>query len=156
MAVQGGSVHLGSLSIEQLQQLRKAGQDEIEDLSQSLAQLQNAVYRLNNSKHAAGEYATLQAGNEILVPMTPSVYVPGSVIAQQNLLVDLGTGYYAEMTVQEAEAYFARRVKTVKEQIEKATQMLSQKRQQIEAITIVLQRKTMLAAGAAPAAAGSS
>lgn len=146
MAQASGSVHLGSLSIDQLTQLQKAGQEEISGLSESVAQLQNAVMRLNNSKNAAGEYAQQQNGNEVLVPMTPSVYVPGSVVKQERLLVDLGTGYYAEMTVPQAEAYFSRRIKIVKEQIEKATQLLSQKRQQTEAITIVLQRKTHLAA----------
>ena len=137
-------MHLGSLSIDQLQQLRNASQQEIEYLSHSLAQLQTAVERLQNSKKCAGEYADVSEGNDILVPMTSSVYVPGVIAKNEMVLVDLGTGYYCEKTPAQAEEYFARRIKTVKEQIEKANHVLSQKKQQTEAISMVLQRKSQM------------
>lgn len=34
---------------------------------------------------------------EILVPLTGSMYVPGVVKQVDNLIIDVGTGYYAEM-----------------------------------------------------------
>uniref|UniRef100_A0A7S1EUP1 Prefoldin subunit 5 n=1 Tax=Timspurckia oligopyrenoides TaxID=708627 RepID=A0A7S1EUP1_9RHOD len=141
-----GSISLGSLSIEQLQQLRQAGQQELEFLNQSVAQLQNAVDRLQSSRSCAMEYSNLQQDNPLMVPLTSSIYVEGVVKNDQKLLVDLGTGYFAERTPEQAAEYFKRRVVTVKEQIEKASSALSQKRQHVEAVTIVLQRKVALSA----------
>lgn len=34
---------------------------------------------------------------EILVPLTGSMYVPGFVKQIDSLIIDVGTGYYAEM-----------------------------------------------------------
>lgn len=35
-------------------------------------------------------------GKTILVPLTGSMYVPGSITDTTNVLIDIGTGYYAQ------------------------------------------------------------
>ncbi len=35
-------------------------------------------------------------GTPILVPLTPSLYVPGNLAATDTVLVDVGTGFYVE------------------------------------------------------------
>jgi hypothetical protein len=35
-------------------------------------------------------------GTPILVPLTPSLYVPGKLAATDTVLVDVGTGFYVE------------------------------------------------------------
>lgn len=35
-------------------------------------------------------------GKSILVPLTGSMYIPGSIADTENVLIDIGTGYYAQ------------------------------------------------------------
>ena len=35
-------------------------------------------------------------GTPILVPLTPSLYVPGKLASTDTVLVDIGTGFYVE------------------------------------------------------------
>eukprot|EP00184_Porphyridium_aerugineum_P006178 CAMPEP_0184702022 /NCGR_PEP_ID=MMETSP0313-20130426/22433_1 /TAXON_ID=2792 /ORGANISM="Porphyridium aerugineum, Strain SAG 1380-2" /LENGTH=118 /DNA_ID=CAMNT_0027162315 /DNA_START=55 /DNA_END=408 /DNA_ORIENTATION=+ len=115
-----GSVPLGSLSLDQLQQLHSASQQEVEFFNQSIAQLQSAVERYQNSKRCCSEYGKLTESTPTMVPLTTSIYVRGKVVHDEKLLVDLGTGYFVEQDPEDAEKYFDRRVNAVKEQIEKA------------------------------------
>lgn len=36
-------------------------------------------------------------GETILVPLTGSMYVPGTIADVEHVLIDIGTGYYAQM-----------------------------------------------------------
>jgi len=38
------------------------------------------------------------AGKKMLVPLTASLYVPGSLDDAEKVLVDVGTGYFIEVT----------------------------------------------------------
>lgn len=148
----GGTVPLGNLPPKQLERIQTDLQREIEVISASLTQLSNAVQRLTASKENAMQVGSMQLGKEIMVPLTNAIYVPGHISSVSKLLIDIGTGYYVEKTPTEAEEYFARRAVLLKEEHDKATQVHTQKRQQLEAVSAVLQRKTMEAAsaGAAP------
>lgn len=48
----------------------------------------------------AGELANFSTdnvlGKTILVPLTNSLYVPGELVDVQNIILDVGTGYYVE------------------------------------------------------------
>lgn len=35
-------------------------------------------------------------GKTILVPLTGSMYVPGTILDTDNVIIDIGTGYYAQ------------------------------------------------------------
>lgn len=37
-----------------------------------------------------------RTGTPILVPLTPSLYVPGKLASTKTVLVDVGTGFYVE------------------------------------------------------------
>lgn len=39
-------------------------------------------------------------GTPILVPLTPSLYVPGQLASTDVVLVDVGTGFYVEKVCQ--------------------------------------------------------
>lgn len=36
------------------------------------------------------------AGKPLLVPLTTSLYVPGTLADSKNVIVDIGTGFYVE------------------------------------------------------------
>jgi len=39
---------------------------------------------------------TARLGKPILVPLTTSLYVPGTLADKENVIVDVGTGFYVE------------------------------------------------------------
>jgi len=48
-------------------------------------------------RHRRGQRLTRQfAGKPILVPLTTSLYVPGTLADIENVIVDVGTGFYVE------------------------------------------------------------
>lgn len=38
----------------------------------------------------------MDLGKQILVPLTSSLYVPGTIADTENVIVDVGTGFYVE------------------------------------------------------------
>lgn len=138
----GGTIPLGNLPPKQLERLQTDLQREVEAISSSLSQLANAVQRLTASKENASQVGKMEMGKEIMVPLTSAIYVPGNLSDTSKVLIDIGTGFYVEKTPLEAERHFAKRAALLKEEQEKATQIHTQKRQQLEAVSAVLQRKT--------------
>lgn len=51
------------------------------------------------------------------------MYVTGKMADANNVIVDIGTGYYAEKNVEDAKDYFKRKVEYVTEQMEKIQQV---------------------------------
>eukprot|EP00187_Rhodella_violacea_P019158 CAMPEP_0184723210 /NCGR_PEP_ID=MMETSP0314-20130426/24495_1 /TAXON_ID=38298 /ORGANISM="Rhodella maculata, Strain CCMP 736" /LENGTH=153 /DNA_ID=CAMNT_0027187971 /DNA_START=14 /DNA_END=472 /DNA_ORIENTATION=+ len=141
------NIPLQALPLEQLDKLRQNTERELDYLNQTLATLSTASRRFSASKSTALD---LQAGVDAaasaaassaaappppptLVPITPSMYVPGRMVDPGTLTVDLGTGYYAEMNPKQAAGYFERKVEAVRVQMEIAQGNATQKRQQLEA-----------------------
>jgi hypothetical protein len=46
-----------------------------------------------------------EVGREILIPLTSSLYVPGRLTDVENVVIDVGTGYYVKKV-----SYFPRRM----------------------------------------------
>lgn len=51
------------------------------------------------------------------------MYVTGKLADANNVIVDIGTGYYAEKNIEDAKDYFKRKVEYVTEQMEKIQQV---------------------------------
>lgn len=64
---------------------------------ESLQTLKMAKTKFAGSKDAVEQLNPDWKQKEILVPLTGSMYVPGVVKEIDNLIIDVGTGYYAEM-----------------------------------------------------------
>ena len=78
---------------------------------------------------------------EILVPLTGSMYVPGSLSDPGKVLVDVGTGYYIEKDVEAAKDYFSKKVKYVTEQMEKVQGIGNEKNKIREVVMDVMEGK---------------
>ena len=48
----------------------------------------------------------------VLVPLNTSLYIPGKLCDPKSLIVELGTGYFAEKTDAEANDLIERKVRT--------------------------------------------
>lgn len=83
-----------------------------------------------------------RAGQEMLVPLTNSLYVQGTVDNVQSLIVDVGTGYYIEKSAQEAQDFLGRKIELVKGKLAELEGALNGKRQNVEQVMMVIQQKS--------------
>jgi prefoldin alpha subunit len=75
-------------------------------------------------------------GQDMLIPLTQSLFIEGTfricVISgtfenQEKVLVDYGTGYFVERSIEQAKDFSDRKIKLLKENGEKVTDMVNQK-----------------------------
>ena len=68
------------------------------------------VSRFQESGDSMARMTPENSGKDILVPLTGSMYVPGTLVECEKVVVDVGTGYYVEKDVKAAKDYFSRKV----------------------------------------------
>lgn len=129
---------ISQLSIDQLNQMKGSLEQEIQALAQNYGALKEAQSRFADSKRTAHELGQSEEGNEILVPLSAALYVPGKVANKDSLLIDVGTGYYLEKTVEGAKDYFQRKINVVDKNTASLEGIIAQKKQNNEAITMML------------------
>lgn len=89
-----------------------------------------------------------------MLPLTSSLYVSGEVSEVEKVLVDIGTGYYVEMSTADACSYYDRRIKTLQENLQTVQQTLRDRQNMLMQVQSVLQEKVAAAAAqTGPAAA---
>lgn len=74
------------------------------------------------------------AGKTILVPLTTSLYVPGTLSDTENVLVDIGTGYYVEKSAGDAETFYGGKVETLSRNLADLEKILTQKSQNVRIV----------------------
>lgn len=98
----GLSVNLASLSVPQLRSLQTRLTSELEHLTSSHAKLRAAQAKFRDCVNSINDGVTGSAKkgtdgrDEILVPLTSSLYVKGRLTDREKVLVDVGTGFYVE------------------------------------------------------------
>ncbi|KAI4233572.1 MAG: hypothetical protein L6R40_007023 [Gallowayella cf. fulva] len=107
---QSQPINLSTLPIPQLTSIKNQLTQELQHLTNSFAQLRAAQAKFRdciksiregiekeerkpNENTAAQQQ---QQQQKILVPLTPSLYVPGTLVSTETVLVDIGTGFYVE------------------------------------------------------------
>merc|ERR1719277_1090755 len=134
------AVAITELPIQSLRQLQQQVTDQYEYISRNLATLKMARNRFNSSKLILDSYTESNDGKDTLIPLTESLYVPGT-LHTKKVMVDLGVGYYAERTPKEAQQYFDRKVKFVQKKIDQLSQKMTETENSKEQIEEVLRNK---------------
>ncbi|KAJ1675197.1 subunit of tubulin prefoldin, partial [Spiromyces aspiralis] len=89
-------VNLDSFSLQQLSQIREQLEQEISQLTSGFTQLKQAQASFRDCKMSLDALKPENKDKPILVPLTESLYVPGTLDDIKSVLVDVGTGYYIE------------------------------------------------------------
>lgn len=131
-------VDLGQLTLEQLGKVKEALESDLEQLNVHFQSLQVAASRFHTAGLSVQALSEQNEGNAMLIPLTSSLYVPGKVGSTKTVLIDIGTGYYVEKTPSEGADYCKRKVKLLKENIEKLASIVSQKRDQVSQVTTTI------------------
>lgn len=135
-------LEVSDMNIYQLNAIRVQLEQEIELLAKSVEQLAVLMNRFKESEMSVYKQSQLGANNEILVPLTTSMYVNGVVKENKKFLVDIGTGYYVEKDLESALDYFSRKVKYLNGEIDRLTKTIQAKANMREAIIADFQYKT--------------
>ena len=134
-------VTLDRMSFQDLMQVRNSLEQDLQGLQVSLQQLGTAKGKYQASAGALDSLEGEVEGKEALVPLTGSLYAPGKLTAQERILVDLGTGYYAEKSIKDARAFMMRKVAYLEENIKKAMEVAETKQTQMEAVMLTMQMR---------------
>ncbi|EEC67212.1 hypothetical protein OsI_34105 [Oryza sativa Indica Group] len=89
-------IEVEKLSVEQLKALKEQTDLEVNLLQDSLTKIRSAATRLENASAALHDLSLRPKGKKMLVPLTASLYVPGTLDDSEKVLVDVGTGYFIE------------------------------------------------------------
>lgn len=95
-------VDLATLSLPQLRSLQSRLTSELEHLTSSHAKLRAAQAKFRECVRSINDGVTgsekqgTKDQDEILVPLTSSLYVKGRLTDREKVLVDVGTGFYVE------------------------------------------------------------
>ncbi|XP_038077638.1 prefoldin subunit 5-like [Patiria miniata] len=136
------AIDLMQLALPQLNMLKEEIEQEVEVLQGSLQQLKIAQGRFIESTDSLNKFKKPESeGKEILVPLTSSLYVPGKLKDINNVLIDIGTGFYIEKTLPQAQGYFKRKVDFVTKQMERVQPVLIEKSKMRQVVTEVMNMK---------------
>ena len=135
-------IEVSDMNIYQLNSIRVQLEQEIELLGRSVEQLIVLMNRFKESEMSVFKQSQLSANNEILVPLTTSMYVNGVVKDNKKFLVDIGTGYYVEKDLDSALDYFRRKVKYLNGEIDRLTKAIQAKINMRDSIIADFQYKT--------------
>jgi prefoldin alpha subunit len=134
-------INLASLSLEQLNQLKTQHQEEVQSLTANYAALRDGMARYQEAKAAVGAMGRKAEGREILVPLTQSLYVPGKVIDGDTLLVDIGTGYYAEKNQKDTEEFLNRKAGMVETNLTSLREVIDMKRKAYDTLVMFMRQR---------------
>ncbi|KAH0609660.1 uncharacterized protein H6S33_013146 [Morchella sextelata] len=138
---QSQQIDLNTLSVDNLSAVKKQLDEELEHLTQSFQKLRQAQ---NKFKECINTVKTgLRPGKTILVPLTNSLYVPGTLADTENVLVDIGTGYYVEKSAADAEKFYNGKVENLTKNLTDLEKIVSQKSQNVRIVEDVLRQKVM-------------
>ena len=143
MSAQPGmqAVDLTKLNLMQLTQFKNGLDTDLQFYQESLQNLKLAQSKFQESAESMTKLNPESAGQEILVPLTGSMYVPGQLANPDKVVVDIGTGYYVEKSSKKAKEYFDRKVKFVTENMERVQSIGNEKAKIRELVMDVMQEK---------------
>ena len=139
----GRSVDIDSMSLEQLNQLKTSEESRLQVITNHYATLRASSARFQASKDALSAINPSSEGKDIMSPLTESLYVPGMIKEPSKVMVELGTGYYAEKSVKDAIAFLDRKNKLVSANSDNIMEVITVTRRNIESITVAMQGKMM-------------
>ena len=128
------NINLMDLPVHQLQAVRSQIDDEVGELTRSFAHLRAAHAKFVQCG------AALCEAKQALVPLTNSLYVSGSVLSDM-CRVDVGTGFFLELTTVQAKDYYTRKVAFVRTSLDALEAQISTRHSHKRALMEVLQLK---------------
>ncbi|KAI0140182.1 Prefoldin alpha subunit [Hypoxylon sp. NC0597] len=143
------TINLDSLSAQQLSQVKKQLDEELEHLTSSFAQLHAAQSKFRECLRCVqdkNKSPTLRDNSSILVPLTNSLYVRGTLSTASHVVVDIGTGFYVEKEIKSAAEFYESKVGEVGASIKDLEAIVQAKTSNVRVVEEVLRQKMVTGA----------
>ena len=137
----GNQIPLMDLNIQDLNMLRQQTEQQLQALMQNFTQLRMASSKFGAASRAVKDLKKNPVDSEMLVPITEAMFVPATVKSNDNLLVEIGTGYFVEQSATDATAFLQRKIGFLNKRLEELEQIIRSQRKNGEQIKQVLQIK---------------
>ncbi|TLD34418.1 putative prefoldin subunit 5 [Venturia nashicola] len=160
-------IKITDLSLPQLNQLKTSLNSDLQTLTQSFQSLRVAQSKfrdclLSLRKGLGTPTTSSTSGNssdtlsdstspqvkQILVPLTSSLYVPGTLANSEKVILDIGTGFFVEKSVKEAEVFYEGKVKELGGNIKEVEGLVAGKGDNLRMVEEVLRGRILEGEGA--------
>ncbi|KAI2616462.1 Prefoldin alpha subunit [Hypomontagnella submonticulosa] len=141
------TINLDTLSAQQLSQVKKQLDEELEHLTSSFAQLHAAQSKFRECLRCVqdkNKAPALREDNSILVPLTNSLYVRGTLASASHVVVDIGTGFYVEKEVKSAADFYENKVNEVGASVKDLEAIVQGKTNNVRVVEEVLRQKLLV------------
>ncbi|PVI08525.1 c-myc binding protein [Periconia macrospinosa] len=143
---QPGQIEITSLPVPQLQELKQQLDRELEHLTTSFQSLRTAQSKFSDClKSIAQGVNTSTADKPLLVPLTSSLYVPGRLTSSTHVLIDIGTGFFVEKSIEDATDFYKRKVKDLGDSLKDLEQVVNGKANNVRMVEEVIRVKVLSA-----------
>lgn len=129
-------------TLEQINSIRVQLDRDIQVLSATLSQLKENGDHLSENIVSLENLKELPEGSQVMVPLSTSMFIKAKLKDNKNVMLDIGTGYYVDKSIDDAEDYFRRKIKTIQEQMSTIDNGLENKKRQFQNITLALQQQS--------------
>ncbi|PQE24580.1 prefoldin subunit protein [Rutstroemia sp. NJR-2017a WRK4] len=144
----GQAIDLSTLSTPQLTQVKKQLDDELEHLTSSFQQLRAAQAKFRECLRSIATGVT----GAVEVPLTTSLYVPGKLADTENVIVDVGTGFYVEKSTKDATKFYEAKVDELGNNLKDLETIVQNKSNSLRMVEDVLRQKVLSSGGATASA----
>ncbi|KAM7463271.1 hypothetical protein LguiA_031392 [Lonicera macranthoides] len=136
-----GANEIEKMSIDQIKAVKEQTDLEVNLLQDSLNNIRTATSRLDIASTALHDLSLRPQGKKMLVPLTASLYVPGTLDDAEKVLVDVGTGYFIEKTMTEGKDYCGRKINLLKSNYDQLLEVATKKKTIADEAGMILQAK---------------
>jgi prefoldin alpha subunit len=119
---------------------------ELEHLTTSFTSLRTAQSKFRDclvSLRTGTTPSTLP--KPLLVPLTSSLYVPGKLTDAENVLIDIGTGYFVEKSTADANEFYERKIKDLGGSLKELEGVIQGKANNVRMVEEVVRMKVLAA-----------
>lgn len=131
------------LPVPQLQELKTQLDRELEHLTTSFQSLRTAQSKFRDCIISLSAINPSTVPKPLLVPLTSSLYVPGQLTDAENVLVDVGTGFFVEKGTADAKDFYERKVKDLGESLKDLSGVIDGKANNVRVVEEVLRIKVL-------------
>ncbi|KMZ71115.1 putative prefoldin subunit 5 [Zostera marina] len=129
------------MSIEQLKAVKEQSDMEVGLLQDSVNNIRTAATRLEKASAALQDLSLHPQGKKMLVPLTSSLYVSGTLDDADKVLIDVGTGYFIEKTMHDGRDYCERKINLLKSNYDELIDIAGKKKNVADEVGLVLQTR---------------
>ncbi|KAI0925401.1 hypothetical protein AcV7_005656 [Taiwanofungus camphoratus] len=140
-SAQPQQINVTDLDLSQLADVRRQLEEELSHLSNSFTQLRQAQAKFKACIENVGQVKLENRDKTILVPLTNSLYIPGKLCDLENVIVDVGTGYYVQKSRPQALKHYQSKVDYIRTNLEALQETIQKKQDNMNYLINVMQMK---------------